>query len=360
MAYENMTYEVILQRMMNRVKEKYPNLDMREGSIIFNALAPAAVELAIMYTEIDSVLSESFAATASREYLLLACEQIGIDTSRFDASVGTHSAIFNEQVPIGSRWNCDIYNYVVVDYMGCVGGLYGDEYYYKLQSETAGSAPNLTGNLTPINYTPMNLTLAQLTGYLTPGEDEASDEDIRKTYFDYVNNIASDGNVAQYLRWCDEFDGIGKAKIIPVWSGANTVKVSILDATNRAANGELMQKFQEYIDPNAEGMGNGVAPIGAKVTVSTATEVPIDISAKIRWKDGIPNQGALNESLTDYFAQIAYTDRVFGEYDIAVVLINTGAVVSIRDITINGSATQSVSLGVEEIPVLGTTTWTVE
>ena len=66
MAYENMTYEVILKRMMDRVTEQYPNLDNREGSLIFNALAPAAIELAIMYTELDNVLKESFIDTASR------------------------------------------------------------------------------------------------------------------------------------------------------------------------------------------------------------------------------------------------------------------------------------------------------
>ena len=42
--YESMTYEVILQRMLERVREKYPDLDTREGSVIYDALAPAAVE----------------------------------------------------------------------------------------------------------------------------------------------------------------------------------------------------------------------------------------------------------------------------------------------------------------------------
>ena len=49
MAYEDMTYEVILKRMINRVIDKYPNIDYREGSLIYNALSPAALELAIMY-----------------------------------------------------------------------------------------------------------------------------------------------------------------------------------------------------------------------------------------------------------------------------------------------------------------------
>ena len=41
MAYEDITYEVILQRMLNRVPN---NMDKREGSIIYDALAPAEVE----------------------------------------------------------------------------------------------------------------------------------------------------------------------------------------------------------------------------------------------------------------------------------------------------------------------------
>ena len=70
MAYESQTYEVILTRMMERVKESYPDLDTREGSLLYNALAPAALELAIAYTELDNIRSESFVNTASRTYSL--------------------------------------------------------------------------------------------------------------------------------------------------------------------------------------------------------------------------------------------------------------------------------------------------
>ena len=41
--YEHITFDVILERMMDRVPN---NIDKREGSIIYDALAPAAVELA--------------------------------------------------------------------------------------------------------------------------------------------------------------------------------------------------------------------------------------------------------------------------------------------------------------------------
>ena len=52
MAYEDITYEVILQRMLDKVSD---NMDKREGSIIDDALAPAAVELQLMYIELDTI-----------------------------------------------------------------------------------------------------------------------------------------------------------------------------------------------------------------------------------------------------------------------------------------------------------------
>ena len=63
--YENVTYEEILERMLSRVPN---NMDKREGAIIYDALAPAAVELQLMYIELDVILKETFADTASREY----------------------------------------------------------------------------------------------------------------------------------------------------------------------------------------------------------------------------------------------------------------------------------------------------
>nr|WP_307896974.1 hypothetical protein [Clostridium botulinum] len=48
--FEDQTEEVILDRMMNKISN---DLDKREGSIIYNALAPAAQEVAKMYSDMD-------------------------------------------------------------------------------------------------------------------------------------------------------------------------------------------------------------------------------------------------------------------------------------------------------------------
>ena len=355
MAYESQTYENILNRMMTRVREQYPNLDDREGSILFNALAPAALELAVMYTELDIVLGESFPDTASRHYLLVACEQVGIDISQFDAYAGTFKGEFNAEVSIGSRWNCDLYNYTVEEYLGQENGYH----YYSMKCETVGVAPNeQTGSLLPITEAPVYLTHAQLVECLIEGEDEVEDDDVRKVYFDHVRNNASDGNVAQYKQWCSEYDGIGNVKIFPLWNGVNTVKVSILSTSNAVASDTLVQNFQEYLDPGSEGMGNGVAPIGAIVTVSTATEKAVNVEATIDLKEGYTDTSHLAEVVTNYFKEISYEKSHVPYMGVGSALLNAEGVDGVSDLRLNGGVTD-VALADEEVPVIGTVNWTV-
>ena len=73
--YEHITYESILQRMLDRIPA---SMDKREVGIIFDALAPAAIELQLMYIEFDIILSETFGDTASREYLIKRAAERGV------------------------------------------------------------------------------------------------------------------------------------------------------------------------------------------------------------------------------------------------------------------------------------------
>lgn len=356
MAYEDQTFEVILKRMMYRVNLVYPTLDDREGSLIYNALAPAALELAIAYTELDNIRNESFVNTATRQYILLACEQLGIDTTQFEATAGTFKGEFDVEVDIGSRWNCDLFNFTVTEYIQKNSSNY---YEYKMICESTGTGANkLTGTLTPISATPASLTYANLSACLIEGEDEKSDEEIRESYFNYVNGSAADGNVAQYKRWCEEYDGIGNYKIVPLWNGNNTVKVSILSASNRAASSTLVAEVQKYFDPDVKGMGDGVAPIGAKVTVDTATELSINVTATVTLKAGYSDTSGIGTALSNYFSSIAYKKSQVSYMTVGAIILDVEGVESISNLKVN-NGTSDITLTTYQIPVLGTTNWTV-
>ena len=353
--YENMTYEYILSRMIDRVMKKHPNLDRREGSIIFDACASAALECAIMYDEISNANSESFVPTASREYKYIGCKDVGMDISMFDAHAGVFKGEFNVEVEIGARVNCDLYNYTVTEFIG----MNGDYYTYSMQCETTGTAPNdLRGSLIFITDIPNGLSYAELTECLIEGENETSDEDINTAFEEHVNSSDDDGNVNQYKKWCDEYDGIGNHKIFPLWNGMNTVKVSILSASNRKATDELVAEFQEYIDPNISGMGDGAAPIGAFVTVTTATEKPINVSATVTLKNGYSDTSVITKAIEEYFKTISYEKTVVAYMNVGAEILNADGVESVKDLTLNGG-TADITLGDEEIPTVGTTNWAV-
>lgn len=350
-----MTYEAVLQRMTNRVREKHSNLDTREGSILFNANAPSSAEFAIAYSAVDNAINESWVETASREYKLLGCKDKGMNIAQFESSAGVHKGEFNVEVPIGSRWNCDLYNYEVVEYLG----LEGEYHTYRMECETLGSSPNnQTGDLTPITDNPTGLTRAKITECLIEGENESTDEEITKAYYEYVNNSVADGNTAQYKRWCAEYDGIGNYKIFPLWNGIGSVKVSILSSSNKKASDELVAEFQEYLDPNVTGMGDGVAPIGAFVTVTTATEVPINVSANVVMKNGYSDTTTVTNAVDKYLSSIAYEKTQVAYMNIGAAILNVEGVESVNSLLVNGG-TADITLTAEQIPILGTTEWVV-
>ena len=107
--YENVTYESILKRMLDRVSNK---IDKREGSIIFDTHSPTAIELQILYMELDTILREGYGDTASREYLIRRCKERGI--TPYEA---TNAILKGEFTPttidvIGQRFNIGSMNFL--------------------------------------------------------------------------------------------------------------------------------------------------------------------------------------------------------------------------------------------------------
>lgn len=371
MAYESYTYENLLSRIMGRITEKNPNIDIREGSMIYDAVAPEALELAMAYLELEAWRNETFVGTATRVGLLELCRQYGIDVSIFEANAGVFKGVFNIQVKLGSRWNCELYNYTVESYIGVNTD---GKHEYTLRCETTGEAPNIvTGTLLPIDVAPNGFESAELTECLIEGEEEFTDEEIRAYYLSMVNGTAVDGNIEQYKKWCTEFDGIGNHKVQGLWNGDNTVLVAILSTSNGVPTPELVSEFQNYLDPptaeinddstaenypQGRGMGNGKAPVGAIVTVKGADEKPISVSAKVKLTDGYTETVGLDDALRSYFSSIAFVKKTVNYMSVGAALIDCPCIETISELTLNG-ATNDIQLETYEIPTLSDTNWSI-
>ncbi|MFV0520354.1 MAG: baseplate J/gp47 family protein [Lachnospirales bacterium] len=273
--YENITYENILKRMLEKVPK---DMDKREGSIIYDAIAPCAVELQLMYIELDVILKETFGDTASRSFLIRRGYERGLKP--YEASASVLKGVFNVEVPEGSRFSCYDLNYVAREKL--------KDFEYSMECETVGVIGNKNfGKLIPIDYIE-GLSYAELSELLIPGEDEEDTEKFRLRYFNSFDNKAYGGNRSDYLEKVNAIEGVGGVIVTPCWQGGGTVLVTIQDSTFNKASDVQVATVQEILDPvdAGQGKGFGVAPIGHIVTVNTVGETLINVSTKITFDSG--------------------------------------------------------------------------
>jgi len=398
--YEHITYEELVKRMINRALESNKNLDSREGSILWLAEAPAAVELQNLYIALDNVLKETFADTASREYLILRARERGL--SPIPASAAVLEMTITPAVlrlKMGERFSIGDLNYFVS--MEKSAGV------YEITCETAGEAGNdYGGTVIPIEYIP-GLETCQITARLIPGEDEEDTEAFRKRYFDSLNRQAFGGNRADYIQRVNALPGVGGVKVYRAWNsgiapaalippaetavwlaglppvplpvmtwlqtvyeaGKNslltvggTVKLVIIDSTFSAPSDTLVQQVQTAIDPTQNaGEGVGLAPIGHVVKVFPVGTQTLDLTFSLyfqrgwSWEDVRPYA---EEAVKGYFRELA-EDWADQEEELIVRisqlesrLLNVAGILDVAQTTINGTAANFL-LPLDIIPVLG-------
>ena len=352
--YENVTYERILQRMLNRVPNTF---DKREGSVIYDALAPAAVELCNMYIELDTVLNETFADTASRPYLIKRCTERGITPN--GATYSIRQGEFNIDVPIGSRFSLNKLNYVAIEKIS--DGI------FKMQCETPGKIGDIeSGTLIPVEYID-GLKTAMLTDVLIPGDDEEDTEKLRQRYFDSFDSQSFGGNVSDYRKKTKEISeknigGVGGVKVERASGGVGgRVKLTIIDSTYSKPSTELIEYVQERVDPiEHQGDGLGFAPIDHIVTVVGCGETEISIQTSVtfegnwKWEDV---KDKVNEVVDKYFKELAESWEGADKNNLTVKisqidsrLLDLPGISDVKGTKLNGTS-DNISVDSNNIPI---------
>lgn len=327
--YENDIQSVILTRMLNRVGVKY---DKREGSIIWDALAPPSVEFENFYIILMSVLDEVFADTATRPYLIRRCAERGIEPKK--ASSAVVRGIFTPssvEISLGHRFSHDDYNYFIKEKES--------DGVYLLQCETDGADVNdVTGQLIPIDYV-KDLQTAYITDVVIPGENEEETESLRSRYMTSLQSEAFGGNRLDYKQKILSIPGVGGVKIYSgaEWNGGGTVKAVIINSLYEPADEVLVEEVQNEIDPNclartvngeitkkqtlkdteagevtegggsSDGSGEGVAAIGHFVTIVGAYNTTVNVSFLLRYKSGYSwdtVKSNVETKLKSYFSEL--------------------------------------------------------
>lgn len=347
------SYEALMERKLDRIDDKR---DKRQGSLIFDAMAPNAAETASFYADLELLEDRTFADTAAGDDLTRRAAERGI--WRKGAVKATFYGRFLDEdggeypVESGTRFFLEEYQYVVL--------FREEDGRYVLECETAGACGNAyLGNLVPLE-TMTGLAAATLEELRTDGEDEEGDEELRKRYFASFDADAFGGNIADYKSKVNALRNVGGVKVYPAWNGGGTVKLVVIDQGWRAPTETELAELQTQIDPEGRGDGYGIAPIGHQVTVAGVTEVTCGITMRLSLAEGAVMETVLAEigqRFEDYFAELR---KGWAESEHLTVRISylearaleADGVVDVSGCSINGGS-GNLALGADDIPVLG-------
>lgn len=215
--------------------------------------------------------------------------------------------------------------------------------YVKVEAVEAG----IDGNV------PANTIVAAQRGYevdsvtnpepATGGTPEESDESLRARILERYGKTPLSGARRDYERWAKEVDGVGGVIVQPLWAGPQTVRVLITDSNNEPASDELIKRVKDYIDPEEfEGLGEGVAPIGAIVTVDTIKLIAITVSLSLKVSGGHDAEvvkNSITHNINNYLASVDYIQYA----RIGEIIINTTGVYDYADLLVNND-TQNIAM----------------
>lgn len=279
--FQNKDYDYFLRKMLDAVPD---NIDKREGSIIYDALAPAALVMGQQSLDMANVIKETYIKTASGEFLDYRAIEHG--TSRYPATQTEAKAkvLNDKKEPLNNVQIGDKFASIGDSPIFYAVTKVNDDLTVELTAEVKGSSANsYIGWILPVTPNDL-LSWAEITEITAPARDVESDDHLRARLLSSQSWIAYGGNVADYLDMTSKIDEVGGAQIYPTWNGGGTVKVVILNNDLMPASASLVQKVKNTLDPeDKQAAGYGLAPIDHNVTVTAPEKliVNIDISVKL-------------------------------------------------------------------------------
>lgn len=338
----------ILSRMLDNVPS---DIDNSEGSFIYNSLSPIGEELAQTKAQLDEVLNRVFAISAAEngysDELENRCGEFGIYRKDGTKATGqvTFSGTGDEVIPLATIVQT------------------GDGLQYKTIADVTIASGSATANIEAIaignQYNIPSNTIIELpvqvvgiTGVvnnnkITGGTEIESDTDLLNRMLLKVRTPATSGNTNHYKQWATEIPGIGDAKVSAIWNGPGTVKVCVIDSNKQPVNETLVNEVLDNIEKNR--------PIGATVTVVSATALPISISANFIIEEGFTDEQIITgvkEKLTQYLASIAFVRDYVSYAYIGSILFEVEGVLDYTELKINNVST-NISIGPEEVTITG-------
>ncbi|MCI9417822.1 MAG: hypothetical protein HFI82_10565 [Eubacterium sp.] len=289
-------------------------VDTREGSVYMDMASGHCIRIAKFYNDLD-MLSEMLADdTATGDILTEKAARDNVE--RIAASPSYWTGIFEGTVPEeGSIFLCGEYEFVWQKVKES----------FLLVSKLPGTDTNMLkpgSELLPED-TIENLERAFLGELVEMGKAEERDEALRSRWKAEKRMPSRNGNGTHYKIWCEEVEGVGRARILPLWGGNLTVKAILLSDSGKNVSEDVVKAVQCYVDPIrkgypvvvdgntyvfGDGWGEGVANLGAHFLAESAIPIDLAITADIDLVEGYTLYDvkvAATEKIVSYLSRIA-------------------------------------------------------
>ena len=366
MPFRDPVYEDILVRMLGRIPA---DMDTRQGSVIYDTLAAAAVELTQLYLEREANRALMFVSTTVGEALDRKVFEQGIVRASATAAVRRGYFWADEAkkhpfggVSIGGVYSLDELNFTVLEPDA------EDEGVYLLKCDVPGAVGNrVGGEMVPVEYL-QGLAVAELGEAVTPGEDAEGDEALYARWVETVLRPPFGGNRSDYEDKLRLIGGVGPVRLLRAVPEPGHVTVKLLGADGLPPDPALIADVQEALDPSElSGEGLGTAPMCHIVHVEGAQAQEIAFEATLTLADGLSLgqiRPEVEEALARVLAELREAWGVFGresaQYPATVVRIALmeAAVLSVEGVEdiagaqINGTA-GNLLLEDDSVPVPG-------
>lgn len=371
------SYEEILNRCLS--DSRLESIDKREGSIIYDALAPLCLELADAYVQLEILSSQTHISTATGSNLDDFAYTFGFfrekatkslvigefkkyakdDNNNYVVDSEKNKILVDMEIPINSRF-IDLNNIPYV-YIGDVDNL------PILRCEYDGSVGNNYTNKILPTQTIKDLVSSKIVRSYQSARDEETDDELRARIIDLLSKRSFGGNIQDYIDKTRAIDGVGNLKVYPAYKHPGGVLLSIVSEDYQPCNDEFIQKVKDEIDPEKyTGQGVGIAPIGHYVTVTTPQKLMVNITFDVVLESGYKIEVVLSELrnlVEEYFISLRKTYSQNSNiivYQVRIIdnILRSNKVVNVRNLLLNGNnsdiiITDTAGIGTQYLPYIG-------
>lgn len=345
--YEDKTKAVVRQAILDAMGNSISKI---EGSFASDMAAAVALEMSKIYAHMDYAVQTFLLQTNEGEYLERRAAEYGITRKAGTKATATLTVtgVDGATFPAGAQI---LSPSGLIFVTGAAATISGGTVTVTATAAAAGAAYNVAaGSLTQLIRNIVGITSVTNAAAATGGTDDETDAALRERVLFRLQLPITSGNANHYRQWALEVDGVGAAKVIPLWNGNGTVKVIVASSDMGTVSSGVIDAVETHIEAER--------PIGASVTVVSATTKAIAVSAAVTIASTTSLtavQADFEAKLAAYLKDIAFDASSVPYNKIAYLLMSCDGVNNHSGLSVN-SGTADISLATGEIPTKGTVT----